>query len=94
MENDIEEMYPDSFCWQRWRAGSLHDLGIIYKESELIKSKNLIKKYAVGYCNGESLTCRPKEETVAVMFIYQDNKFWTHLTKREFSRIFGNNYRN
>lgn len=89
MANSLEYMYPDSFDWQTWRAGSLHDLGIIYKESELIKSKNLIKKYAVGYCSGESLMCRPKEKTVAVMFIYQGNKFWTHLMRGEFSRIFG-----
>lgn len=81
-------MLSDYFDWQTWRAGSLHDLGVTYKESEILKSRAIIKQHAIGYCRGESLLCRPKGNTVGVMFFVDNIFFWTHLSVLEFSIIF------
>jgi hypothetical protein len=43
----------------------------------------------VRFCVEEELLCRPKPDTVAVMFLKDDDFFWTRLTKREFYLIFG-----
>lgn len=84
----LDRMFPDSFDWSTWRNGSLHELGVTYKESEIIKSRDIIKKYAIGYYEGESLVCRPKPNTKAVMFLVDDRLFWTHLSNKEFKIIF------
>lgn len=84
----MERMFPDSFDWLTWRNGSLHELGVSYKESEIIKSRSIIRQYAIGYCSGHELICRPKPECVGVMFLYKDKFFWTHLTNIEFNNVF------
>lgn len=81
-------MFPDSFDWHTWRAGTLQDFGVTYKFDDIVRSRNLIKKYAVGFCFGEELICRPKKDTKAVMFLYNNIFFWTHLTNKEFCVIF------
>jgi hypothetical protein len=43
----------------------------------------------MGYCQADSSLCRPKENCFAVMFLKDDIFSWCHLTKNEFTIIFG-----
>lgn len=78
------------FDWQKWSAGSIHDFGIPCRYESLIsdESKRILNEYAVGWCYGENLPCRPKENHIAVMFEKDDNKFWFHVRNNEFIEIF------
>lgn len=84
----MERMFPDSFDWSTWRNGSLHELGVTYKQFEIIRCRDIIKNYAIGYCYGWELLCRPKIDCISIMFLYNDKFFWTHLTIIEFNNIF------
>jgi len=77
------------FDFLTWHGGSLFGiLGIIQREPSILQSRGVIKKFAIGYCSGSAVVCRPKVNTVAVMFSKDDELFWTHLTSYEFKEIF------
>lgn len=84
----IQRMHGVSFNWSKWRSGCLLDLGLLTRYKNIIEGKEIIKKYAIGYCPGESVICRPKIDRVAVMFLKDDLLFWNHLLKKEFDEIF------
>lgn len=79
------------FDWQSWRAGSPNDLNLICRESCLTsnRGKSIIREHAIGYCNAEDITCRPKKDNMAVMFLKNNKFFWFHLKNNEFKEIFG-----
>jgi hypothetical protein len=90
----IDYMIPklDStlFDWRRWRAGDVHDLDIQATRYALLTSidgKRKLKEYAIGWCLGENLRCRPKLE-IAVMFEKNDVQFWFHMRMQEFEEVF------
>lgn len=84
----IEHLHGTSFDWLSWQGGTLSQLGLISREQIILSNSNIIKKYAIGYCKGEQLLCKPKLNTVAIMFLKDDNYFWTHFTIKEFNIIF------
>ena len=77
------------FTFDLWKAGSLTELIGYTREGNIIANKNVIKKYAIGFCNGSRLSVRPKKNTMAVMF-HTNEHWWTHLTIKEFSICFSN----
>jgi len=85
---NIEELGPYYFTWEYWRAGTLNDFGIQTRTNSIEQNKNIIRTYAIGYLNGEKLWLRPKKNTVAVMFWFKGEHFWTHLTIKEFEICF------
>ena len=87
----IDRLDSGEFDWLRWRAGSPMDVfGLSAHQGDLIsrRGRNLIRQYAVGWCPGEKLLCRPKPGTIGVMFLRQENFFWFHILLQEFSTIF------
>jgi len=85
----LERMNSSYFDWLTWRNGSPLDMfGIRCSTGELILNTDTLRKYAVGWCPGESLVCRPKLDHVAVVFIKDDVPFWFHLRRDEFDLIF------
>lgn len=86
----IPRIHPSNFTWELWRGGTLLDLGVLLNIEEfIIKKKDILRKYAIGYCNSRSLPCHPKNNSYAVMFQKGCSiKFWTHLTVSEFNQIF------
>jgi hypothetical protein len=80
----IEELGPYYFSSEYWRNGCLIDLGIYTRTESIKQNRNIIREYAIGYLIGTKLWIRPKIDTVAVMFWFNDNHFWTHLTIKEF----------
>ena len=87
-ENIIEQLKPYHFTFECWRSGSLLDLGIKTRTWSIEQNRHTIKRYAIGFLNGEKLWIRPKKDTVAVMFFYKGEHFWTHLTTEEFNICF------
>jgi hypothetical protein len=80
------------FDFLTWRAGSPLDL-IGYRHcrsSDLIRFRNIIKEYAIGYCHAEYIPCRPKIDCIAIMFEVDGRNFWFHVTSGEFAKIFLN----
>ena len=45
----LTRMHPDSFDWLSWRAGSIADLDIPCRTESILKNKETLKKYAIGY---------------------------------------------
>ncbi len=52
---------------------------------------NALRERAVGWCSGERLCFRPIDETiVGLMCEDKDfNRFWFHLSRKTFDRVFG-----
>jgi len=85
----LVELPGDSFDWIRWRNFCLFEkLGTICRTYNLLQEKRVIAEYAIGYLPGEKLICRPKKNTVAVMFLVDDEFQWCHLTIEEFEEMF------
>ena len=84
----LDKISSLSFDWQRWRAGCIIELIPECREKCIVDNADILRKYAVGYCNGLSLVCRPKENTMGVMFYFNGEYFWTHLTVDEFNAVF------
>jgi len=64
------------------------DLVPLCRKAVILYYQGRIKKYAVGYCDGERLSCRPKIDTVAIMYHRGDIVFWSHLNRDEYEQIF------
>ena len=87
----LQQLDPTLFDLFTWINGSPYaTFGIPCIYSELTKNcnKSIFKQYAVGYCNGENLICRPKINHKAVMFCKDGDYLWFHFTNKEFEEIF------
>ena len=85
----IPKLDSTLFDWSTWRNGTIDELLRIPQRSyHLIKNKDILIRYAIGWAYGESLPCRPKANSIAVMFFVDGREFWTHLTIKEFDFIF------
>lgn len=78
------------FTWLGWRAYSIKELGVFCRYADLTsaRGKSILRKYAIGWCKGESLMCRPKTNQIALMCFKGGEEFWFHLRKREFEEVF------
>ena len=84
----IKQIDPTNFDWLTWRSGDVwNDFHIVCKTASLIDAGNILRKYAIGYCYGENLICRPKANHVAIMFLKDNKTFWFHLRSHEFKEI-------
>jgi hypothetical protein len=87
----IQKLDATLFDWITWRSGDVwNDFHIPCRSWALIANRDILNKYAIGWCYGENLICRPKENHIAVMFSKNDKTFWFHLRSEEFERIFKN----
>lgn len=84
----IEHLHGTSFDWLTWCGGSLTRLGVQYNSCHIMAMRHAIRKYAVGWCEGDAVLCRPKADRVAVMFLKDGEFWWTHLMTREFRAVF------
>lgn len=86
----LEKLDSSLFEWNLWRARQVADLldGYRLRTENIPFIKNRIRRFAVGWCYGESLNCRPKENHIALMCFYNNEHFWFHLRKEEFNEIF------
>lgn len=86
----IEHFNCQSFNWLAWRSGSIMEIfKIPHRTPSIIANKNLIREYAIGYCDATKIPCRPKINFIAVMFNTGGlENWWTHLTIKEFNECF------
>lgn len=89
-QNKVPHIDSTLFTYDIWNAGSVHDLGIEHFRFENLEDhKEKIKENLIGFCFGEELACRPKENEVALMYEKEDGtKFWFHIRNSEFVEIF------
>ena len=77
------------FDWLAWRNGSIWNIfKVPHRTACLLESNDLIRKYAIGYCDASRIPCKPKKNHIAVMFNTGEENWWTHLRKIEFNLIF------
>ena len=79
------------FTYDIWENGSIYTLGVNCRTPEIcsMHGRTLLKDHAVGWCFAESLTIRPKNNHVALMVIFEERRFWFHITASEFLEVFG-----
>jgi len=88
-ESIIPEIGEDSFTYDRWCAGSIHDFGIEhFRYDNLEQYKDKLMDGICGYCFAENLRCRPKENHVAVLYTKGIDYMWFHIRNNEFVEIF------
>jgi hypothetical protein len=82
---EISRLPAHCFTWSRWRRFNLfNELSIACATNDILKAKEKLIPFIVGFIEGEKLYCRPKENCIAVMF-YKENEYsWCHLFKHEF----------
>lgn len=87
----LQKLDSTLFDWLTWRAASFFDLQVYCRYEDITsgRGKHILRKYAVGWCNGESLICRPKVEHKALMCFKDGKHFWFHLRNKEFAEVFG-----
>jgi len=84
----ISELHGTTFDFCSWQGGTLIKLGLKPRKEIILNGADIIRKHAIGYCKAEELLCRPKVDCIAVMFLKDDEYFWTHLMMDEFNAIF------
>lgn len=90
----IERLDPGLFDWHTWRAGTPADVfGVPCRTQYLVAAAPLLRAHAVGYCRGDAILCRPRPDSVAVMFYSDGRHFWFHLRMAEARAILGEELR-
>ena len=85
----IYQMDASIFDWLTWRNGDIwYEFHIPCRTAALVANRKILQKYAIGWCRGENLVCRPKENHIAIMFLKDEKQFWFHLRDYEFKQIF------
>lgn len=84
----IIKMHGHSFDFATWRGGHITELGISCRFDDIVRHQDILRQYAIGWCPGEEVICRPKKECIGVMFLKDDQLFWFHLSCREFDIVF------
>lgn len=81
----IQKLNPTQFDCFAWRCGSpLTLLGMHIREGNIFNYRTKLLRLMVGYCDGESLVCRPKANHKAVMFYINGELCWFHFRNKEF----------
>jgi MoaA/NifB/PqqE/SkfB family radical SAM enzyme len=88
-QNAIQRLTPDSFTFERWSAGSVHDFGVEHFRYENMKMyREVLLDGLEGYCFGEELRCKPKENEVGLLYRKDDDFMWFHIRNNEFVELF------
>lgn len=86
--NNLEKLNPACFIYENWESNWWNLLDIEYADTVNIKIvMNAVEKYAIGYCESDKVELRPKEDSYAVMFEKDGERFWFHVQKWEFEYI-------
>lgn len=88
-QNKVDRLSEDSFTWELWNSGSVHDFGIKHFRFEnLEQHKNKFVKGLLGYCFSDNIKCRPKKNHTALLYEINGNRFWFHIRNNEFIELF------
>lgn len=85
----VPQLPSDSFTWDRWSAGSIHDFGIEhFRFGNCATYGGALRDGLLGYCFADKIKCRPKANHVALLYENNGRTFWFHLRNDEFYEIF------
>jgi len=85
----VERILSDSFTWDAWSAGSVHDFGIEhFRFDNCARYRDTLLQGLVGYCFAEEVSCRPKTNHVALLYDLDGSRFWFHVRNDEFYELF------
>lgn len=87
----IQKLPTDMFTWSRWRNGSENIKSLVgpWRFENLTSPFSALKLLGVaeGWTFGRELSCRPKDEEIALMFRVGDDYGWLHLRSNELWEI-------
>lgn len=90
VDEKLHEIDSSLFDWSTWRADNLWSaFRIQCRTNAMLASQEILRRYAMGWCHGEHLLCRPKIDNIAVMFYKDGVYFWTHFRREEAWLIWG-----
>ena len=86
----LPRLNPLKFTGELWSAGTIYDLGVNCRTPEIcsINGRTILKEKALGWCHGDRVPFRPKDNHVALMVDQGDHDSWFHLTVAEFLEVF------
>jgi hypothetical protein len=76
------------FTQEGWEGSGFLALGLKFEYSSLVAARQLLRQHAVGWCPGEELQFRQKENQVGVACERDADAFWFHLRNNEFYEVF------
>jgi len=83
--DNLKKLNSECFSFQNYESNWWCVLDMDYIMSfDLIRVNVAMAKYAIGYCEANRLTVRPREDSYAVMFEKEGVSFWFHIAKWEF----------
>lgn len=81
----MDSLNPQQFTWSRWRRCYPYELfGFRWRKHLIMKNRKMLLECIEGYCKGESLYCRRKENHYAIMFFVNGEYCWCHVRAEEF----------
>lgn len=76
------------FTKERWSAGSIHDFGIEHFRYDNVKQyRERLLEGLEGFCFGETLPYRPKENHVGLLYRTGTGHLWFHIRNNEFIQL-------
>lgn len=86
----MERFNGQYFNWLSWRSGSILSVfKIPHRYYAISANADVIRRFAIGWCNAQNMPCMPKNGYIAVMFNTGGlEDWWTHLTIKEFNVCF------
>ena len=83
--NKLGKLNSECFTWETWESNWWNLLDMDFMIVMDVKNvMRAVEKYAVGYCESDKVSIRPKENSYAVMFEKDGERFWFHIQKWEF----------
>jgi hypothetical protein len=78
------------FTYELWRNGYIDDLNLQCRYHDITsnRGKDILRKFTVGFCEGEKLYFRPKRKHYAIMIFKNGIHFWFHIRNNEFEKVF------
>lgn len=90
----IEELNSECFLQENHESDFAGALGITYQafaivpESKDFELHHALKNYAVGWCDAQRLQYKPMLNYMAVMCEKDGYRFWFHITRDTFDKVF------
>jgi len=88
----VLELKPDNFLFSNWESCywyGIPSLETAFEDNRTnLEKRELFSEGLLGYCLGERLFVRPRDDSVALMYVIGKDEFWFHMDKETFIEIF------
>jgi hypothetical protein len=84
----VLELKLDNFLFSNWEACYWYGIPSLENTFEdnrtNLEKRKLFSEGLLGYCLGEKLSVRPRDDSVALMYAIGKDEFWFHMDKEAF----------